>query len=312
MIERLRLTAIGSALEQARRPGPRARRFVLAGATIVFLAIVVWGVNGYRSAGLALRPPIIVLAASVGTLLALALNAIELRIMGSAADAELTAREATIATLFASAANSLPLPGSVLVRGWSLTRKGADLATVVRIQATAGAAFVAVALALTGPILATSAPIIGLVFGSLGMAAVAGLLAWAPRYVRRLMVVEAAMVGSELARFSLVLAALGVEVTAARASGMVIANVLAVAIGVFPAGLGVREALAAVLAGATSLAAPVAVTVSVTDRVATSLVLAVLVGLAWSLGSRLSPSDELPEKPLRPRIGSIGVRPDPS
>lgn len=312
MIELLRPTAIASALARARRPGPRARGLILTVATIGFLAIVAWGVNGYRSSGLEVRLPIIILAASVGALLALALNAIELRIMGSAAEAELTTREATIATLFASAANSLPLPGSVLVRGWSLTRKGADLATVVRIQATAGATFVAVALTLTGPVLATSAPIVGLAFGTLGLAAVAGLLAWAPRYVRRLMVVEAAMVGSELARFSLVLAALGVEVTAARAAGLVVANVLAVAIGVFPAGLGVREALAAVLARATSLAAPIAVTVSVTDRVATSLVLAVLVGLAWSFGSRLAPSDELSEKPLRTGFGAIGVRPDPS
>ena len=275
-----------SSLARFRRPGPGARRVATVLAISLFVAMVIWGVDGYRQSGLTVRVELLVLAAVVGTPLALALNTIELRLIGRAAGVELSSREATTTTLFASAANFLPLPGSVLVRGWSLTRKGASLGDVVRVQAQAGVTFVAVSLALTGPLIATATPVVGLLVWLVGVVATAALLVTGPPHLRRLMVVEGAVVASELARFSLVLVALGVEVTMARAAGLVAANVLAMAIGVFPAGLGIREALAALSATVTMMSSTVAVTVSVADRVATSIVLALFLLTAVVLGLR--------------------------
>lgn len=309
MIDRLPLSRITAALERIRHPGQKLRRAVLTIGSVAFLLIVAWGVDGYRSAGFDADLRLLVIAAVVGTPLALALNAVELRIMARAADVELTPRESIIATLFASAANSLPLPGSLLVRGWSLADKGATLATVARVQAVAGVTFIAVALGITGPIIVTTNLVFGLSLTAVGGITVLGLLVRGPREARNLMIIEAAMIASELGRFALVLAALGVGVTPSRVAGLVVANVLAVAIGIFPAGLGVREGLAAVIATTTTLGSSLAVTISVTDRVATSLVLACLVTVVWLIGLRPKRAASTNHPPPG---RSLKVSPDPS
>lgn len=276
--------AVLDALGRLRRPGPRVQRILGAIGVVTFAVIVVWGVKGYRDADLEVQLWYLVLAAVVGTPLALALNALEFRTIASSVGADMTGREVVVATLFASAANSLPLPGSVLVRGWSMSQKGATLGEVVRAQAVAGMTFVAVAVFITGLIITSASRGLGLVVAVAGGVAVLLTFRLRARWpIARLLMVETLMIGSELGRYALVLFALGVDVTPARVAGLVLANVLAVATGVFPGGLGVREAFAGLLARLSDMGAAVAVTVSAADRVATSLVLAALVAVAFML-----------------------------
>ncbi len=282
-----------------RRPGPRARRLLTAVAAAVFASTVVWGLSGYQSAGLSVNWPLLVAAVVLGTPLAVALNAAELRVMARVVDADISRGTALNASLLASAANALPLPGSVLVRGWSLREAGVDLPRIVGVQALAGATFVAVAAVTTGPLIALASPVPGLVV-AIGGVVVLGVLAVRRRgAVTRLAAVEAAMVASELARLSAVVAALGLEVTLARSAGLVLAGVAAAAVGVFPAGLGLRELLAAAVGPAIALPSSLAVAVSVSDRIGTSTVLAVLLAGAVvfrGLPTRL-PVD--PQPPMR-------------
>ncbi len=263
-----------------RRPGPWLQRLLTAVAAVVFLAMVLWGLEGFRAAGTEVRWPLLLAALGIGTPLAVALNGAELRVMAGIVDAELGRSEALTASLYASAANALPLPGSVLVRGWSLRQAGVPLARVAAVQTLAGGTFVAVAALATGPAIALAAPTVGWPLTVAGAAALAVLARGRARAVARLGLVELAMVASEMARLSAVAVALGLDPSLPRAGGLVMAGVAAVAVGVFPAGLGAREALAAMTARATALPAAVSVTVSVTDRVGTSLVLAAMLGLA--------------------------------
>ncbi|MEL7157399.1 MAG: hypothetical protein AAFN30_12465 [Actinomycetota bacterium] len=279
-----------------RRPGPRTRRLLTVMAVGLFTATVVWGLAGYRSAGLAVDWPLLALAVVVGTPVALALNAVELRQMARATDAELTWSEALTASLYASAANALPLPGSVLVRGWSLREAGVPLARIVSIQAMAGATFVAVAATVTGPLIAGASPAAGAAVTAVGVVVLTGLVARGRGRVLRLAGVELAMVASELIRISVVVSALGLDPSAPRAGGLVLAGVAAAAVGVFPAGLGLRELLAAAVGPAIALPAALAVTVSVSDRIGTSAVLAVLV-LTVTVAPGL-----IRNQPARPRI----------
>jgi hypothetical protein len=275
-----------------RRPGPRLARLALAVSVAMFVAMVAWSLD--RQGGdLTVNVGLLAVIALIGTPLALALNGMELRLIGRAAGVELSAGEAATASLLASAANSLPLPGSVLVRGWSLANKGASLASIVRAQAVAGLAFIATGLAITGALVATSSTVVGLVLCGGGVAALAVVVTATRSSTRidwsRLVAVEAIMVASELARISLVLSALGIEVTAARAAGLVGAAIVSTAVGIFPAGLGLREALAAVAANATSLSSAAAVTVAVADRLATSVVLGLALVIAVAAGVRVRP-----------------------
>lgn len=276
---------VATASRRVRRPGPRTQRLLFVVGLVAFVAIVAWGVDGYADADLEPDLGWIALAAVVGTPVALVLNAIELQVIARGVDVGLSRREAAIATLYASAANALPIPGSVLVRGWSLTTRGVGLAAVIRVQAVAGVTFVSVALLLTGGLAATNS-VTGLVPAAIGLAGLSVVAATCRGYpIGRLALVEACMVGSELGRYALVLAALGVDVTAARSGGLVMANVIATATGVFPAGLGLREVLAGLIATMTDLSSAIAVTASAVDRVATSLVLGGAVLAATALGA---------------------------
>ncbi len=279
-----RLTGLIDAIGRLRRPGPRVQKLALAAGLLGFVLVVTWGVRGYSRADLEPDLTWLVVAALVGTPVALILNGIELRIIASGVDADLSRRDLVTATLFASAANALPVPGSVLVRGWSLSARGVALAEIVKVQAVAGVTFVSVALLITG-LVAMATSLAGVVLAAIGGAGLLVISRAGRRYpISRLATVEAAMVVSELGRYALVLAALGVDVTVARSSGLVLANVVSTATGVFPAGLGLREVLAGLIARTTDLASAVAVTASALDRVATSVVLGGLVLLAVAGG----------------------------
>ncbi|MCP4222757.1 MAG: hypothetical protein GY773_05385 [Actinomycetia bacterium] len=288
-----RLDRLTSRVVRFRRPSPRLTRLAGVVSVVGFAAIVIWSIVSHGDQ-LRVDFTLLTVAAVVGTPLALALNYVELRLIARTAGVELSVGEAATTTLFASAANTLPLPGSVVVRGWSLARKGVDLKKIVLTQAVAGLAFIAAGLVITGPLIATASVPVGIMVtgaGVGGLVVLASVTRGGDKELRsRLLAVEGAMVVSELVRISIVLAALDVEVTAARAGGLVGANIVSVAVGVFPAGLGLREALAAASATATGMSAAAAVMVSVADRVATSVVLGLALAVTVGLGQRPAPT----------------------
>ena len=95
-------------------------------------------------------------------------------------------------------------------------------------------------------------------------------------YVARLAVVEAGMVASEVGRLLVVFAALGLSVELSGVAPIVVANATSAAIGIFPAGIGVREALAGAIAWVADTDVALTVATSTTDRLATTLMLAVM------------------------------------
>lgn len=94
------------------------------------------------------------------------------------------------------------------------------------------------------------------------------------------------MAASEIGRYLVVLHALGLGARFDRAAPLVLANVLSTVVGVFPAGLGVREVLSGLLSYLSDLEAALAVTTSAADRMATTLVLGVMFALASVTGWR--------------------------
>ena len=275
-----------SALVSKVRNPPRPVRIGLSViAAVVFVVIAWWAVDDYRSRDLDPNLWLVALAALVGTPLALALNAFELRTLARAGRSEPLYTKALAASLLASSANVLPLPGSVLVRTWYLSRGQSKVSTAVKLQAFAGLIYVASGVALSGCFLILTSPVFGAVLAAAGCLGLVVLNHFAPAgLVPSLVPIEAAMVASEIGRTTLIIHALDIGDRLYEAIPIVLANVISTATGVFPAGLGLKEALSGLLAGLADLDSALAITASATDRMATTLVLALMLGASALTG----------------------------
>lgn len=230
----------------------------------------------------------LVLVGTAGPLLTVALNGAEFVVQGSLLGRRTPFAEAVRISVLATAANLLPLPGSAIVRTQALSgegyRRAAGSTIVVAVAwlgCTAGVAAVLYgavgdAWAVTGALAAVAAGAIGGTWVFVRRAAPpAGT---APVFVRLLAVETAtALVGA--ARFYLTIRVLGFDVTPGQAVALTLAGVVASATGIFPAGIGIREALAGAVSPLVGLSASVGVVAAAVDRVAGLVVLAVLTGI---------------------------------
>jgi hypothetical protein len=278
---------------------------------VAFIAVTILGLRGYRSLDLQPRPWLVVVAAVIGTPLALFLNALEFGATARIAGTRVPLGRSVSVAVVASASNALPIPGSLLVRNMALVSTGSAVRTALGATVVTGVAWLGVTVVGVGAFAVGTDLVAGVLVLSAGLLliAVAGVLlarrvrgsAWRGLFVA-LLAIEAATALSEAGRYLLVLRALDVDGTFLQAFALAVANVLATATGIFPGGLGVREALAGLLGAAASLPAAVAVTVSAVDRMATTLVLAVIaIGLlilgrtprigGWLRGSPLRPEE---------------------
>jgi uncharacterized membrane protein YbhN (UPF0104 family) len=284
-------------LVEARRPSPRTERLLL---TVASIAMVVGAVFALREGAFSIRDlrwaPLL-LAALVGVPLTAMTNAGEYWLSARAAGLTLRPLEALRTTVLATAANLLPLPGGPLVRIQALRTGGIGGRVSTQVTAAAGASWVAVAglaAALGGAI--TGAPrgavipltVLGVLAGIAGVlllrTSVAADRDW--RLVAgQLVVVELGSVLISAARLYLLLLAIGAPATGSGALVLALAGVLATAVGIVPAGLGVREGLSALLAVAVALPAATGFAVSVLDRVVGLVVAAPLALVLTAIGS---------------------------
>jgi len=186
-------------------------------------------------------------------------------------------------SILASAANLLPLPGAALVRIAGLKSLGQSIGA---------------AAASTGVVAGVWASVTGLVAGiwqlragsrELGVlfvvgGAVAGvvsvvLMSRATRcgsrfaIAIRLIAVEVMVVLVAATRIYLVFLAIGASASFSQAVALIVAGVLASAVGILPGGLGLREALSATIALGVGLPASVGFVVAAVDRLAGIVVL---------------------------------------
>jgi hypothetical protein len=201
-----------------------------------------------------------------------------------------------------TAANLLPLPGAVLVRVEAMRRGGAGVKRSTAASASAALLWASAAALLAGAALVVGQLALGA--GLLVAGLVAGLsgAAVGVRVARRsdvaepsvvmlrLFAVELATVGVGALRLVVIGAGLGGGIGFGQGAGLGLANVVAAAAGVFPGGLGLREALSAALAPILDLPAAVGAVAASFDRL---LGLPVVVVAALVLSRR--PSEAAPQ-----------------
>ena len=265
-------------------------------AALVF-ALATW----YALAGVDIDPSdlswgALLLLVGVGVPLLAVLNGEEFRAMARLLGHRTPFVEGLQVSVLGSAANILPVPGAALVRMAALRRRGAGYGAATTVILLAAVAWGAATLLVAGSLLAGAGDTaLGLTGVAVGAVAAAGV-AWVARRrygtplraVGRLLVVEVASVLVGAVRFLLVLVAVGEEVDLAQAAALTVAGVVAAATGVFPGGLGLREALAGLIGPVVDLPSQLAVLAAVGNRIAEYLVLGP-VALWFARGHRTLP-----------------------
>ena len=265
-------TALRRLLDQRAQPLPATLRTVLL--TLSAVGVIVASVWAWRSSGLRTSDiewlPVFV-AFLVAAPASLALKSAEFQVSARLAGQRPPARRSLDVAVVSSAANLLPLPGSLLVAWLGIT--GMVGGAAIGIEGAWWLAALVVA-------------------GGLGAATGAALLfrSTAPDHGRpalaaAIVAVEAGWLGISALRLGLAVSALGVSIDPTQAVALSVAGALTVAIGFFPGGLGVREALIAALSPLIGLPLDTGVLLGAVDRVVWLLFLA-LAALALSVGAR--------------------------
>jgi hypothetical protein len=289
-----------------RAGSPRARQWLLAVALVLFVAISVVSFRALPS-GVHFRWWALPILVFVTTPLMVAANSAEYRIMGAINGHAIAWISAARLTVVAGAANLLPLPGGIVIRTQALRRQGSSYRHALAANAAAGLAWIGTGcLVIAALFFATDGRrIAAAVLCAAGLGCLAGVAAILRRVDRRrfgrflvqLIAVEAVTVAISGARIFLAFRLIGLTATAAQSIALTASQIIAAAVGIFPAGLGLRELLAGGIGSAVGLPLSESVAATASDRITGQLGLALLAGALLLTGRRrrpsVSPADEV-------------------
>jgi uncharacterized membrane protein YbhN (UPF0104 family) len=235
-----------------------------------------------------LRWELILVAGLLVVPLITVLNALEFRLMAHFAEHHPPMLEILQVTILGSAANLLPVPGAVVVRLANLRKAGVRVTRGLNLTAIIGLTWVGAACALGGVAEMLSHADFALVSLAVGIGLLAIALVMLCRILDRgtrlagaleLLAIEGGFVLMQAFRLFLIGSALRFSVSYAQSTVLVIAAVSAAAIGFLPAGLGAREAIAAVLAPFVGFPAAVGLVITAIDRIVNLVVLLAFAGI---------------------------------
>jgi uncharacterized membrane protein YbhN (UPF0104 family) len=270
---------------------PRVRPWLFAATALVFVALAVTSFRSLPDEGRSAQPGLVAVLVLVTAPATLALNALEYRFMASRLGHRIDFRHAMRVSLIASIANYLPAPGGIAVRTAALKREGSTVRSAVSVNAVAGLVWLGSTGLIGGAVMLADDRLAERAAAAivLGALAVGGAVFWLsrgggdwPRLFRQILLIELAVVLVSGARVWLSLEAIGQPADFGAAIAISSSTVFAALLGVFPAGLGLRELLAGGIATAVKVPAASAVAASAVDRIASQVgmaITAVLIGV---------------------------------
>lgn len=276
---------------------PRTERVLLALAVAIFVPVTIAAYANLPASGNGFRPMWLA-AAGVAAVATVTVNAGEFAISAALLGKPTSVRRALRVSVLASAANTLPIPGAILVKTQALRQDGHRYRAAFTTSAAIGVVWVAVAATITGGLLipATS-PALGAALLAAGLTGLATGWLIIKQQSQDLPPLRAFcwVVGVEIgsvcvgaARMYLLVRAIGYAASPSQAFSLITAGVVASAAGIFPGGLGLRELLSAGIGAAVDLSRSVAVLASAMDRVVSSSVLLILSGSLLLADRRLA------------------------
>jgi uncharacterized membrane protein YbhN (UPF0104 family) len=304
-----RLIATAVALRErvtgAGRRSPALERAMLGAAMLLFVGATVLAARNLPNVHAEPNYFLLVLVGVLGVPAATLVNATEYVAAGQALGHRVGLLHAARVSTVATAANLLPIPGAVMVRARALRVLGSNYRKSLAVLGGIGVIWLATTgvLAAAALVIAGYNVAIGLAFGLGGVLAGAGGFALvrisvgrddAMKWFVRFVLIEIASVGVFAVRFTLVLEGFGFHASWSQTLTLTIATAAASAVGILPAGLGVRELLAAALAPLVNLKPAVALFAVSVDRVIGLVVLAIMSGVLVfiSHGREITGDDE--------------------
>lgn len=264
----------------------RHRRIIVSIAAAAFLAGMAISVAELAPAWdrVGLWPLVVIGLAGVPV--SLVLNAVELQLCARALSRRIALRRALVFTTTGTISNLLPVPASVAIRGGALVAAGAGLREAGAILAVAGLMWLALALAVTGVSLAFTTWV-GVVVGTVGALGTLGLALWigsrsSAAIALGFVIVRASLLVVLVARLWLAFLAIGVPVALLDAAYYAVAGIAGTVVTVVPAGLGVSEGFAALMAGVIGASPSAAFLALSVNRVLGLLICGVVAGWLWT------------------------------
>ena len=206
----------------------------------------------------------------------LALKSSEFQLAARIASQKPSANRCLRVAVVSSAANLLPLPGSLIVTVRSLSEDGSTYGSAIAAGAVPGLCWLSItgivggsAIAVEGPLWLGAITVVGGLLA--GVAALKLFGETAPDggsvgLALAVLGVESAWLLISALRLGLAITALGVDISPTQAVALSVAGALTVAIGFFPSGLGLREALIAGLSPLIGLEFDIGVLIGSVDR----------------------------------------------
>lgn len=276
-------------------PSRRRLLLVIAGAAFVVLGVLAIA-NFPDEPSVRPRWWLLAFVAVAGPLTTVMLNGLEYVQQGRLVDRVIPLRDAIRVSVLGTAANLAPVPGSAIVRTAALTDESVGVTRAAGTTITVGVAWLGTGAVVAGALQPFAGrALIGATCATVGVVllAVTRLLvaraapaAGTDKVFASIVAVEAGTVIVGALRLCGFIVGLGLDVDAAQAVGLTLAGVLASATGVFPAGIGIREALIGVVSPLLDLPVAVGITAASADRVAGLVVLAVSSSILVALDGR--------------------------
>lgn len=280
--ERVELALSTVASVRRRELHPRIRQFALAVSVVVFVAL---SLVAYRSVSTELGSAnwaLILTAGGVGAVVSQLVNSLEYREIARLSGEQTPLWQAIRVSFIASTANLLPIPGSVMVRVNSLVKQGATVRKVATISLAVGGYFVSLAMLASGLVVAVARG--SLVMAICGIGGLMGVIASAALLVSagcrslsghlRIVLIEMCLIIVGGLRITLILIGLGFDVRPSQGVGLMVAGAMTTAVGFFPAGLGLREGLIAMISPIVGITAAAGLSGAIVERVFRMLMLA--------------------------------------
>ena len=298
-----RALALSSEVQKLSERVARTRLFRAIQVLIValFVAFVVQSLLQLFRSEIAPNWFAVITVSMVGGLLLQMVNAAEFHQLAKFSGAHISSRLSFMTTLHSTLVNQLPIPGSIAVRVAVMKRNGASIramglgtTVVAGLYLSVNLIVIGTALLMTGTILlGVVSALVGL--GGFNLSVLLGARRKLERFFRwvvNVAVIEVILVVVSAGRLYLVLWALGYSAGLMTAVVLTVASAVAVAVGVLPVGLGVREGLMAVLAPLVSLSAVATTTAAIFERTFRLAVVALLLLVAQIVGFRRTDLEE--------------------
>lgn len=181
----------------------------------------------------------------------LILSAVDFQVLCRLAGTQTSFRTAVETTLYARAVNLLPVPGSLAVRMGVLKGKGVALRRSGTLMVLFTLIWTGTSLLVAAPwLLVRSSPVFGFVFAALGLTVLGGAAAFSRQQnvsvqsFATVFVLRLGFVAMDAVALSFAFIAFRIAISVDQTTVLVVASSLSA---LFPAGIGVREAIVALL-----------------------------------------------------------------